>query len=568
MSKSILLKIFQILSCYKKEITITIFSTIIISFVGIVDSLLLTYLIDNVLYSNSKITLCTLSFIMFLIAIFHIAIKGIKDIFVQQISYEIEIDLMNKFYCKILKSDNSFFSFHKTGELIARLNDTKIVRSALSEGVISIIANVIMFFVVGIALFLISKVLFIVIFVTIVILSFGVIYFGKFFAKEYPIAMENQAEFQSFINENLSGIEAIKTFPAYKLFTKQYKKLQHEKISVSWNISEKCILQNSFCSLLEKLSAIFILICGTFLVMGQTITLGQLASFISLSGFFTSSVSTLLDLQSGVQESFSAIKRLFDIFDGDIENYDNGVVIDDTVPKLVFKNISFSYPTGGNIYKNFNLEVNPGEWIGFVGKTGSGKSTFVKLLLKLYQPKYGQILWNDIDLKDVNTKILRNKIAYIPQEIFLFSGTILQNITMFDDSIQKEKIIDITKKVGIYEKIMKLKNGFESKVGERGISLSGGEKQKIVICRALVKNASVFIFDEATSNLDKDSERNILAMIKELIKERKTVISIAHRLSFIKNCDKIYYLDNGTIIEQGKYSELKKINGQFNNLSK
>ena len=130
--------------------------------------------------------------------------------------------------------------------------------------------------------------------------------------------MENQAEFQSFINENLSGIEAIKTFPAYKLFTKQYKKLQHEKISVSWNISEKCILQNSFCSLLEKLSAIFILICGTFLVMGQTITLGQLASFISLSGFFTSSVSTLLDLQSGVQESFSAIKRLFDIFDGDV----------------------------------------------------------------------------------------------------------------------------------------------------------------------------------------------------------------------------------------------------------
>lgn len=562
-NKSTLKKIISLLSSYKKEMIITLISTMMISLVGVIDSLLLNYLIDNVLYSNAKITLLTIAIIMLLVAIFQMALRGIKNLLIQEISYKMDIDLMKRFYEKVLRIKYLFFEKHKTGELLSRLNDTRMVRNALSDGFISIIANLIMFLVVGTALICINKILFLILLISVIILSVVVLFFGRFFAKEYPVSMEKYADLQAFINESFSGIESIKTYPSFRTFKNQYDRKQKENIQTGWNIGEKWIMQNSYCSMIEKLSSVFILVFGSLFVMNEKMTLGQVAGFISLSGFFTNSVGVLLDLQAGVQEAFAAIKRLFEVLDEDTEVEFTGLRLADDIPEITFKNMSFSYSKENELFNDFNLIIKPGEWISFAGKTGSGKTTIAKLLLKLYRPLSGQISWNGIDLSKIDTENLRLKIAYIPQEVVLFSGTIIQNITMFDESIKKDKIIEICKTVGIYEKIMSLESGFDTVVGERGFSLSGGEKQKIVICRALLKNPSIIIFDEATSNLDVESEKMIVEIIQKLKQENKTIISIAHRLSTIENCDNICVLEKGKIIEQGSFLELKRKNGIF-----
>ncbi|MBP5519887.1 MAG: peptidase domain-containing ABC transporter [Treponema sp.] len=565
-TKNTFKRIINLISVYKKEIILTITLTLLISLVGIIDSLLLSYLIDNVLYSNAKITLFTISIIMILLAIFQISLKGLKNLLIQKISYKMDIDFIKKFYDKVLKIHYPFFEKHKNGELTSRLNDTRMAREAFSEGFISIIADIIMFFVIGFTLFELNSALFLIQLLSVAILCIIVIVFGKFFDKEYPISMEKYADFQSFITESFAGIEVIKTTPSIKSFNNRFDNQQIQYIKQSWKIDEHTIMQNSFCSAIEKLTFVFLLITGSLFVMKERMSLGQVASFLALSGFFTTSVGNLLDLQAGIQEAFAAIKRLFDILDEDVEVIKTKKRISNYVPQIIFKDVSFSYKKDHILYNNFNITISPGEWISFVGKTGCGKTTFIKLLLKLYHPQNGVIYWNNEDIQKLNTNSIRSRIAYISQDVFLFSGTIIDNITMFDESIPAEIVIETIKKVGLYEKISNLENGLYTIIGERGFSLSGGEKQKIAICRALIKDPLLIIMDEATSNLDSNSEKEILKIILQQKSEGKSIISIAHRLTTVEQSDKIYVLDSGKIVEEGNFKYLKNANGVFSKM--
>ena len=379
-NKKNIIRLLKLISSYKKELFITLVSTIIISLIGIIDSLLLSYLIDNVLYSNAKFTLFTIAIIMILISIFQIALKGYKNILIQKISYVMDINLMIEFYIKILHIKYCFFEKHKTGELLSRLNDTRIVRNALSEGLIAVVTNVLMFIIVGSALFYINGLLFFILFISVIILGFIVIHFGNFFSKSYPISMEKDASLQAFITESFSGIETIKTFPSIAAFTNQYEEKQFDKMKINWNITEKCIIQNSVSSITDKIVSVLILILGALFVMNDEMTLGQIASFISLSGFFTSSILTLLDLQAGIQEAFAACNRLFEILDEESDNLENGLKINNQKIKINFNNVDFTYSNETELYKNFNIEINSGEWISFVGKTGCGKTTLARLM--------------------------------------------------------------------------------------------------------------------------------------------------------------------------------------------
>lgn len=271
----------------------------------------------------------------------------------------------------------------------------------------------------------------------------------------------------------------------------------------------------------------------------------------------------MINLQAGIHEAFAAVNRLFEILYDDSSVSEGNGKPESTEVDVFFDKINFSYSNEKDVYKNFSLKIKSGEWISFIGKTGCGKTTLTKLLLKFYKPQNGKILWNNIDLQNIDTDWLYSKIAYIPQNIVLFAGTMIDNITLFNNSYNFEKIQEVTKLVGIYDKIMSLPKSFDSLIGENGASLSGGEKQKIAIARALLKNPLLIIFDEATSNLDVFSEKQIVQIIKELHKKGLTIITIAHRLSTIHDCDRIIVLDNGKIIEEGTHDKLKQNNGIY-----
>ena len=297
--------------------------------------------------------------------------------------------------------------------------------------------------------------------------------------------------------------------------------------------------------------------------MKEKNSLGQIAAFLSLNGFFSSSVNSLINLQAKIQESLAAFDRLYEILAK--ENFENeGKEKPENIrPEILFEKINFSYSNEKLIYEKFELKISRGEWISFIGKTGCGKTTLTKLLLKFYKPQKGRILWNDIDLQNIDTEWLFSKIGYIPQDIILFAGTISENITLFNDAYKKGQIEEVAKLVGIYDKIVSLPNGFDTLVGEKGTSLSGGEKQKIAIARALLKKPLLLIFDEATSNLDVFSEKQIVEVIKKIHENGMTIITITHRLSTIRDSDCIIVLEDGKIIEKGKHEDLLKKNGRY-----
>lgn len=562
-SKEIYTKIIKIIEPYKVQLIVTFFATILVSFVSLLDSFLLSYAIDNVLVSHTKLTLITISVIMILVALLNISLIGIKSLLINKISYSMDMDLMEKFYIKVVQLPFSVLENHKSGELVSRLNDTRKVRNALSYGLISILSNLITFFIIGFALIKINKVMFLISCIFIFFLGIVAVIFGNFYKQRYPLDMESYSNLQSFTTESFTGIETIRTMPASNFFLNEYKKRQIQSMKVSWSIEEKYILQNSFVTIFSRLSSLSVLIVGFYFVMKNLISLGQVAAFISLSGFFSSSINSLINLQSGIQEAFAAINRLFEILSIESSISNGNEKPENLQPEIKFDKIDFSYIKEKPIYENFDLKISKGEWISFIGETGCGKTTITRLLLKFYKPNKGRILWNNIDLQDIDTNWLYSKIAYIPQDIILFAGTILENLTLFNQSYNKEKIYEITKQVGIYDKIMSLPNQFETLVGEKGTFLSGGEKQKIAIARALIKNPLLIIFDEATSNLDVFSEKQIVQIIKELHQNGMTIITIAHRLSTIKECDNIIILDNGKIVEAGSHKNFMKKNGIY-----
>lgn len=558
--------IIEIIKLHKSQLIITLISAIAISVVSIFESFLLSYVIDNVLVSNAKITLITISIIMFLVALFSISLTGIKDLLIQKISYSMDIVLMQRFYQKVFQLPFIILEKHKSGELASRLNDTRKVRYALSYGLISILTNFITFLIIGFALIKLNKKLFLFSCFFIIVLSIISIIFGNFYKKQYSLDMETYSDLQAFTTESFTGIETIKTMPANNFFLDEYKKRQYKSMKISWNIDEKCILQNTIVTLFSKTSSILIMILGFYFVMKENISLGQVAAFLSLSGFFSSSINALINIQSGIHEALTAITRLFEILLDDTSEKDGVEKPQNIQPEIIFDNISFFYTGKKNIYENFYLNIKQGEWISFIGKTGCGKTTLTKLLLKFYKVQSGQIRWNGTDLNNINTNWLYSKIAYIPQDIVLFAGTIFENITLFNNSYTKEKVYEITKLIGIYDKIMSLPDGFNSMIGENGASLSGGEKQKIAISRALLKNPLLLIFDEATSNLDVFSEKQIVQIIKELHNQGLTIITIAHRLSTIHDCDRIIVLDNGKIVEKGTHKDLMDKKGLYSEM--
>lgn len=373
----------------------------------------------------------------------------------------------------------------------------------------------------------------------------------------------------AFTQETLSGIFVIKAFNNTDFVIDKYKDLTKEEFEQAYKTTKIKAKVSPINEVITTFMVLLVVLYGGYqILVTKKITSGDLISFVTALGLMHQPLKRLISKNNDLQDSLPSADRVVEIFDEKVEKdvFGEAIEFDEKIQDIKFENVNYKYEDSNEyVLKNINLDVKAGEIVAFVGKSGSGKTTLVNLLARFFNTDEGTVKVNGVNIKNIPLKIYRNKFAIVPQETFLFGGTIKENIS-FGKEVTDEEIISAAKMANAYNFIQEdLPNKFETEVGERGALLSGGQKQRIAIARALIKNPEIMILDEATSALDSESEKLVQEALDSLMEGRTTFV-IAHRLSTIVRADKIVVMENGEIKEMGTHSELIAMNGIYKNL--
>ncbi|OFO26845.1 ABC transporter [Fusobacterium sp. HMSC064B11] len=373
----------------------------------------------------------------------------------------------------------------------------------------------------------------------------------------------------AFTQETLSGIFVIKAFNNTDFVIDKYKDLTKEEFEQAYKTTKIKAKVSPINEVITTFMVLLVVLYGGYqILVTKKITSGDLISFVTALGLMHQPLKRLISKNNDLQDSLPSADRVVEIFDEKVEKdvFGEAIEFDEKIQDIKFENVNYKYDDSNEyVLKNINLDVKAGEIVAFVGKSGSGKTTLVNLLARFFNTDEGTVKVNGVNIKNIPLKIYRNKFAIVPQETFLFGGTIKENIS-FGKEVTDEEIISAAKMANAYNFIQEdLPNKFETEVGERGALLSGGQKQRIAIARALIKNPEIMILDEATSALDSESEKLVQEALDSLMEGRTTFV-IAHRLSTIVRADKIVVMEDGEIKEMGTHSELIAMNGIYKNL--
>lgn len=562
--------IFKQLILPQKKIFITvIFASAMLSILGIFSSIFSKILMDEIIPYRLKNTLYIFLIVFGIVSILQTTLSAFRQHILLFLSRKVDIPVLMGYYDHIIHLPYTFFSSRRTGDIITRFQDAMTIKDIFTSISITLILDIGLSLISTIVLININAKLFSILFIMVVI-NIILIYIFK---KPYKEINKRQMEAGSILNSQLiESIQNINTVKALNDESNQLEKLENKFISTLKIAYQEGVLSNiqgSISSLVNTLGGLVFMGIGALFIIDGKMTIGDLLVFQSISQYFTEPVQNLVSLQLTFQESSIAISRLNELMDltREDENEEYSIKDIDLKKDIIFNDVSFAYGSRPNLLNDFNLEIKQGEKFAFVGASGAGKSTIVKLLLKFIEINEGKISIGENDLSDIDTYFLRNKIAYIPQEIELFSGTIIENLKIGNQNATYEEIVSVCKMVGIHDTIERLQNKYLSFVEEKGGNLSGGEKQRLAIARALLTDSDIYIFDEATSNLDSFSEKVIQDLIFNKI-NNKTVIIIAHRISTIVNCDRICLIKDGEIKELGSHDELMDLHGNYFNMVK
>lgn len=555
----------------QKKLIIHIFiASLIYTILGILAAFYFKVLVDDILPDSLMKTLTTLSIGIIVLNIFKVILNAFRTHLLLYLSQKLDIALLLGYYRHVLELPMNFFGTRKVGEIVSRFNYASKVRDAISGATLTIMIDTLMAVAGAVILYLQNVQMFGITVIMVVLYLIIVLTFNKWYEQLNRKQMEDNSQLTSYLVESLNGIQTVKAYNAERKANREteikFVKLLKSIFDLSW-VSN---LQSSLKIFVELVGGVVILWVGSVCVIKGQITIGQLITFNSLLVYFLDPVKNLINLQPQMQTAVVAADRLGEILDLEAEKGENErkkLCPDSLSGDIVFKDISFRYGTRQLVLEDINLTIKKGQKVAFVGESGSGKTTLSKLLLHLYKAESGNILINDNNIEDIQIEKLREKIAYISQETFLFSGSILDNLSLGLDYATMDDVIEATKSAQAHDFINELPLRYETRLEENGANLSGGQRQRLSIARAMLKKPDILIMDEATSNLDAITEKQLDKTISEY-SENMTTIFIAHRLSTIKNCDQIFVMDKGRIIERGTHEELKRLGGKYSMLAK
>jgi ABC-type bacteriocin transporter len=541
---------------------------IVYTILGLSFSIYLQKIIDHVLQDGNIRLLNLLSVLMIVILLFQMVIGNFKSIFALKTGQLIDARLILGYYQHLLRLPQRFFDTMRVGEIISRVNDAVKIRAFVNEVALNIIVNVfIVFFSIGLMFFYNWKLALIIMGIVPV---YMVLYFinNRVNKKWQRILMERSAGLETQLVESLNAAGTIKRFGLEQHFNFKIENSFILLLKAIFKSGKLGLLIGSSIDFLNKLFTVFLLWAGSYYVIRRELSPGELFSFYALIAYFTGPAASLLGANRDIQDALIASDRLFEIIDLETDtSYNNKVeLIPSMIGDIEFHEVHFRYGSRPPVFQDLSLKIMKGRTTAIVGESGSGKSTMLSLVQNLYPLKAGKITIGGLDLNYISRNSLRKMISVVPQNIDLFAGSVIENISIGDPEPDMHRILEISNVLGLHDFIEKLPERYNTVLNEQGLNLSGGQRQRIAIARALYKNPEILILDEATSSLDPESEQKLQQALVWFRQQNKTIIIIAHRLSTIRKCEMIMVLQNGKLSEQGTHQELLSNNKSYTNL--
>ncbi len=557
---------------YKKLLLIDLACALVVAAITLILPLCARFITKNILESgaaNALNQIYTIGAVMVALVIIHAVCNAFVDYQGHMMGTLMERDMRNELFAHYQNLSNSFYDEQKTGQLMSRItNDTYNIGELYHHAPEDIVLTIIKFFGVFFILLSINVQLTLILFLFLPMMAAYAFYFNQRMNKAFRAEHDSIGNINAHLEDTLSGIRVVKSFANEELEQEKFAFQNNDFVNAKRNAyKNEAYFYNGMVGFTQLFTVTVVVLGGASIVKGS-LNLSDLVTFFLYAGIILEPIRTALNFLRLYQEGMTGFDRFMEMLEvqSDIRDSPNAINLKNVRGNIKFKNVSFKYKDDqDHVLENLSLEIKAGEYVALVGPSGVGKTTLCSLIPRFYEVTHGQILLDRQDIKGIRLSSLRSNIGVVQQDVYLFASTVADNIRYGKREASQEEIINAAKQANAHDFIMALPDGYDTDIGQRGVKLSGGQKQRLSIARVFLKNPPIIIFDEATSSLDNESERAVQESLERLSSNRTTIV-IAHRLSTVRNTQRIIVLTKEGIKEEGTHEELIALKGTYANL--